>query len=99
MYSALVASGGGLHAYWISKTDLTVKQWAPFAEGLRALMVAEKLVKDTGITTDVSRLLRVPGTFNHKTNPPAEVKLLELPLKLYDFPTDLSFLPTRSWPR
>ncbi len=94
MYSALVASGGGLHAYWISKTELTVKEWAPYAEGLRNLMLADKLVKDANITTDVSRLLRVPGTFNHKTNPPKPVTLLELPLAMYDFAEKLSFLPT-----
>ena len=94
MYSALVASGGGLHAYWISKTAMTVKEWAPYAEGLRALMLAEKLVKDASITTDVARILRVPGTFNHKTNPPKPVQLLELPLAMYDFADKLSFLPT-----
>jgi hypothetical protein len=82
-YSALVASGGGLHAYWISKTALTVKEWAPYAEGLRALLVADKVVKDPGITTDVVRLLRVPGTFNHKTNPPKPVLLLNTPLVMY----------------
>jgi hypothetical protein len=82
-YSALVASGGGLHAYWISKTALTVKEWAPYAEGLRALLVTDKVVKDPGITTDVVRLLRVPGTFNHKTNPPKPVLLLNTPLVMY----------------
>jgi hypothetical protein len=93
-YSALVASGGGLHAYWISKTALTVKEWAPYAEGLRALLLADGVVKDPGITTDVARILRVPGTFNHKTNPPKPVLLLNTPLVMYDFPAQLAVLPT-----
>lgn len=94
MFSAMVGSGGGLHAYWISKTPMTVKEWAPYAEGLRALLVADKLVKDPGITTDVARILRVPGTFNHKTTPPKPVQLFNMPLVMYDFPVDFSLFPT-----
>lgn len=93
-YSALVASGGGLHGYWISKSALTVREWAPYAEGLRALLIQDKLVKDPGITTDVARILRVPGTFNHKTTPPKPVLLLNTPLVMYDFAVDLVLLPT-----
>lgn len=93
-YSALVGSGSGLHAYWISKTALTVKEWAPYAEGLRALLLADKVVDDPGITTDVARILRVPGTFNHKTTPPKPILLLNLPLAMHDFAADLAVLPT-----
>lgn len=94
-YSALVSSGNGLHAYWISKTALTVKEWAPYAEGLRSLLLADKLVKDPGITTDVARILRVPGTFNHKDLAnPKPVLLLNTPLAMYDFPTQLAYLPS-----
>lgn len=93
-FSAFVGSGGGLHAYWISKDALPVKDWAPFAEGLRALLIQDKLVKDPGITTDVARILRVPGTFNHKTTPPKPVQLFNTPLVMYDFAKDLALLPT-----
>jgi Domain of unknown function (DUF927) len=92
-YSALVASGNGLHAYWISKTPLSVREWAPYAEGLRAILLADNVVKDPGVTTDVARILRVPGTFNHKTTPPKPVLLLNTPLVMYDFPTSLALLP------
>ena len=40
------------------------------------------------------RLLRVPGTFNHKYDPPREVELLPLPLVKYNFETTLAFLKT-----
>jgi len=36
----------------------------------------------------------VPGTFNHKTNPPKPVQLANLPLVIYDFAQDLALLPT-----
>lgn len=93
MFSAMVGSGGGVHAYWISRTPLTVKEWAPYAEGLKALMLQDKLVKDAGITTDPARILRVPGSFNHKTTPPNPVQLFNMPLAMYDFTTDLAQLP------
>ena len=93
-YSALVASGSGLHAYWISKTALTVRDWAPYAEGLRTLLIQDKMVDDPGITTDVARILRVPGTFNHKAAPPKLVVLLDTPLVMHDFSAQLALLPT-----
>ena len=92
-YSAVVKSGGGLHFYWISKTALSVRDWAPFADGLKALLVSDNLVKDPGVTTDVARILRVPGTFNHKTTPPLAVELLMPVRTMYDFPADLAMLP------
>lgn len=94
-YSALVASGNGLHGYWISKTPMTIKEWAPYAEGLRALLLRDKVVKDPGLTTDPARILRVPGTFNHKDLAnPKPVLLLNTPLVMYDFTSDLAILPT-----
>ena len=95
MYSAFVQSGNGLHAYWISQTPLTVKEWAPYAEGLRALMLKAKLVKDPGLTTDCARILRVPGSANHKDRAnPKPVVLLPLDLVMYNFATDLALLPS-----
>ena len=76
--SALVFSGGGLHVYWFSNTPLTVAEWQPYANGLRALAVQHGLICDYGVTVDCARVLRVPGTFNHKMVPATEVKLLAL---------------------
>jgi P4 family phage/plasmid primase-like protien len=92
--SAMVNSGSGLHVYWISKDVLDPQTWSGYAHGLHALLVAEKLVDDPGLTTDAARILRIPGTFNHKTTPPLPVNLFKLPLVLYDFPTALALLPT-----
>jgi hypothetical protein len=75
--SAIVNSGGGLHIYWISHIPLTVKEWHPYANGLKALAIREGLKADHGVTADAARLLRVPGTLNYKYNPPRQVELLQ----------------------
>ena len=84
--TALVFSGsGGFHVYWISDKALTQEEWRPYAEGLEALAKAQGLRRDAGLTTDIVRVLRVPGTFNYKTVPPTAVRLAGL------VPTDINF--------
>lgn len=84
--TALVNSGGGIHAYWINTSPLTVEQWRPYAEGLKSLVVQHKLAKDAGLIADAARVLRVPGTFNQKIDgKPRAVKLLHLADTDYDF--------------
>jgi hypothetical protein len=92
--TAIGVSGGGLHLHWISNRQLTIAEWRPYAEGLKSLLMQHKLAKDTGITTDSARILRVPGTFNYKTTPAKPVKLIHLAEKDLDFATDLAMLPT-----
>jgi hypothetical protein len=81
--SAIVDSGNGYHVYWISDMPMTVAEWEPYSHGLWALVKKHGLKCDP-ITTDCARVLRVPGTFNHKSRPPNEVRLLSLG-DLYDF--------------
>jgi hypothetical protein len=74
--TALVRSGGGLHVYWISDRALTLAEWTPYAQGLRAEIDRLGLKCDAGLTTDAARILRVPGTFNRKiANQPRPVVL------------------------
>ena len=76
--SALVGSGGGLHVYWISDKPLTPDEWRPYAEGLKAAAINFGLCCDTQCTVNAAQVLRVPGTFNHKTTRSRPVKLLGL---------------------
>jgi hypothetical protein len=62
----VVVSGGGLHAYWPFTRDLSVAQWKPLASALKALCKVEGLHADPTVTTDAARILRIPGTHNHK---------------------------------
>jgi Domain of unknown function (DUF927) len=92
--SAYVASGGGLHVYWISSKELTPQEWQSYAEGLKSLAIeffGSKI--DAGVIADSARVLRVPGTFNYKYDPPKAVKLLGIGGD-YDFATSLAMLPT-----
>ncbi|MDE2106765.1 MAG: hypothetical protein KGL39_56645, partial [Patescibacteria group bacterium] len=89
--SAVVDSGGGLHVYWISETPLDPNEWRLYANGLKALLMQEGVKCDAGLTTDAARLLRVPGTYNHKYSPPREVRLLELGAS-YNFSERIRFL-------
>lgn len=92
--SAYVASGGGLHVYWISQKELTREDWQPYAEGLKAIAIeffGSKI--DAGVIADSARVLRVPGTFNYKYNPPKAVRLLGLKDgDDYDFSSNMSSL-------
>ncbi len=91
--TALVASGGGLHAHWISDRCLTVDEWRPYAEGLKNAAIEFFDGKmDTGVIADCARVLRVPGTFNYKQDTPRVVKLLNMRDINYDFVANMAAL-------
>lgn len=75
--SAVIHSGGGLHAYWITDEPLTPGEWQMQAEKLRAAGMQHGLRFDSNVM-EISRILRIPETFNHKTTPPKPVTLLYL---------------------
>ncbi len=89
--SMIVNSGGGLHVYWISDVPMPPDEWRSYADGLKALLLREGVKCDTGLTTDAARLLRVPGTLNHKYDPPRRVELLHAGAS-YIFRNDIRFL-------
>ena len=76
--TAIVLSGGGIHAYWISNRILSVVEWTEYAEGLRNAAAAHGLKCDGQCTVNVAQVLRVPGTFNGKQEPRRPVKLIHL---------------------
>jgi predicted P-loop ATPase len=91
-FSAIVGSGSGIHVYWISETALTPEEWKPYSHGLKTLLLQNGVKCDAGLTIDIARILRVPGTLNHKYDPPRPVQLLNVPLVTYNFGTSLSLL-------
>lgn len=66
----LVDSGGGVHVYWPLAEDCAVADWRPLAEGLKRLCYRLGLKVDMTVTADAARVLRMPGTLNHKYTPP-----------------------------
>ncbi len=72
--SMLVWSGGGYHPYWMLRDSI---------QGPEELARAEKIMQriaeglDGDAVYDRSRILRVPGTLNHKQEDPRPVRLVQ----------------------
>lgn len=92
--SIIVHSGGGLHAYWLFSKLWVIngeadrKQAAALVEefqrGFIALAASHGWKLDN--TSDLARVLRVPGTCNHKSGQPVPVRVLELePARRYGY--------------
>jgi Domain of unknown function (DUF927) len=71
----LVNSGRGIHVYWPLTREVTREEWEPVAERLRELCVLHNFHID-GKVFEIARVLRVPGTYNFKDNPPTLVEII-----------------------
>ena len=76
--TAIIHSGGGFHCYWVLQEPLSVKKY-----GIEAIEAVNKsLLKQLGGdpgTHDISRVLRIPGTYNFKLeNNPRQVNIITL---------------------
>ncbi len=74
----LVDSGYGIHAYWPFTLDLPYKTWAVLAGKFATAIAAVGLQVDTTATQDPARILRLPGTLNHKYGRTSPVRILAL---------------------
>jgi len=74
----VVASGGGVHCYWPLSSVADIAVWKPVAENFKRLCKQEGLIIDMTVTADAARVLRIPGTLNHKKKygEPRAVKIL-----------------------
>lgn len=66
----LVSSGGGLHAYWPLTESVAIPVWKQTAENLKRLCAHAGMKIDMSVTADAARVLRFPGTRNHKAKYP-----------------------------
>lgn len=89
----IVDSGHGYHAYWLLERDLDMVDASLIMRGL-----ARELHGDA--VHDAPRVLRVPGTRNHKDADPPRVRVLRLDLTRYWRGSDFDTYVTveRSWP-
>ena len=82
---AINHSGGGFHCYWVLNNPIKVDE-----VGIKKIesinkTLSEKLGGDPG-TQDISRVLRIPATFNFKLKDnPREVKVIVKDGNKYDF--------------
>jgi energy-coupling factor transporter ATP-binding protein EcfA2 len=72
----IVNSGRGLHVYWPFEQAVSRDEWLPRARALKRLCVEHKLHGDPAVPADAARILRMPGTENHKSNPPLPVQIV-----------------------
>lgn len=70
--SVLVDSGRGWHIYWVLDKPYGRDEWITVAEQLKRTCKHAGLKADVQVTADAARILRVPGTRNHKTSPPLD---------------------------
>ena len=82
----VLSGGGGMHVYWCLDVTLTPSEWQPLANALAEATRRHGLKVDTACTVDSARVLRVPGTMNHKYEPKGEVKLLTKSMQPNDVP-------------
>ena len=83
----LVNSGNGIHAYWILENPISAKEWKPVARSLKALCGKHKFKADPAVTEDEGRILRLPDSFNYKTDPPKKCKVVchSEPVNFFEF--------------
>jgi uncharacterized protein (DUF927 family) len=72
----IINSGRGVHVYWILTEAIDRDSWNPVARQLKILCKEKGLEADPAVTADSARILRVPDTLNHKTDPPSKVSIL-----------------------
>ena len=66
----IVASGGGIHAYWPFTEAVPYAEWKPAATAFKLLCLKSKLGIDPQVSADGARVLRMPGTNNFKLEDP-----------------------------
>lgn len=85
----LINSGYGVHVYWPLTAPVDFMTWFPVAEKLKALAKAQGFKADEAVTSDAARVLRVPGTRNHKGEDPKPVTFFGMsappPVNFFDF--------------
>jgi Domain of unknown function (DUF927) len=61
-----VCSGYGFHLYWLMEDALDLASWQPYAEALKAALIAHGARGDASVVADGARILRPIGSLNFK---------------------------------
>lgn len=72
----LVNSGLGIHCYWRFRKSINKDEWLPLGKRLKELCREHKFRVDPAVPADAARVMRMPGTFNQRGNPPIQVEVL-----------------------
>ncbi len=63
------SGGGGIHVIWVMEKFFQPAEWQVIARSLATAASQAGLAHDANVATDITRLLRIPGTFNSKYSP------------------------------
>lgn len=91
--NVVVDSGGGYHCYWLLTNPMKIVDHATltYFQNIQARWVAH-VGGDKG-AKDLARVLRVPGTYNYKYDPPAEVWIVNEDNLFYELHDLMAILP------
>lgn len=75
----IVDSGFGLHVYWPMPDGIDSDRWSRLARKFKKAvgMIAPPLVADGSRVSDSAGVLRIPNSFNLKSDPPRTVKIIQ----------------------
>ena len=80
----IVDSGRGVHVHWPLAESVERERWEVVANRLKSLTKEKGLLADHAVTSDSARVLRIPNTHNHKTDPPIPVEFMYAKAKPVD---------------
>jgi len=83
--SLIVDSGGGFHAYWLFRASFEIETFGDRDEAESILFGWQEFIRNLmngrgwrlDFTHDLARVLRIPGTLNHKGESPRPVEIVE----------------------
>lgn len=83
----VVNSGRGWHVYWPLTEAVEADKWVDVANTFKVRCAEHKFIVDPNVPADAARVLRIPGTFNFKEDPPLDVTVMYTaqPMKFEDF--------------
>jgi len=92
----MVNSGNGVHVYWPLTEAVSAGQWVIEAQRLKQACVDNGLLADPVVTANLAQILRIPGTYNYKSDPPLPVEFFGVsmpePVVLDEFTSKLGVL-------
>ena len=92
----MVNSGNGVHVYWPLTEAISAGQWVIEAQRLKQACVDNGLLADPVVTANLAQILRIPGTYNYKSDPPLPVEFFGVsmpePVVLDEFTSKLGVL-------
>lgn len=91
-----IDSGYGMHVYWVLEDELTLGAWQPYADALKAALIATGFLGDPGISADAARVLRPPGSANQKSGAPMPVQSIPR-IVAGDYPNALILNALQPW--